>query len=316
MAPRSANRYRLGLVTPPSFAKSLLPALLVLAPAIGCGDKTAPAVAADSGAGTASAQANAAPSVLSDTAASAQPGAQTSAAVGKGASKGEPFDCFEGKVMEGIRLADAYLQELAVVEAGGAETKLPDAIKGLCSRQTGLEACIEEERVAKRKIERAELLLTAKNGAITTVTGWRPELVACLQKAFAGAPSGGATSLRYTYTPGLMDRSSGPKLRIKDAKGTKDLPDEVLARILRTRYASMRACQTKALAANPKLAGSAAFTLSIDAGGKTTKVAPSNDKLGDPKLTECLQATTADLMFPKPTGGKTSVSYRIELGGE
>lgn len=231
----------------------------------------------------------------------------------------------------------ASAQEIELSDAASSESTQA-AAEGLCARQAGLDACIEAERTAKRKLGIFDFEVHAKDGAVSTVTGARTELASCLQSAFAGAPSGGAKTLRYSYFAARAERR-GPNIRVRDAKaadagktatdtktkGAKtakmppwiaDSPGQAVARVAQTRGYAMRKCQATAIAVKPSTAGAVTLELSLDPTGKTTKAVPSQDTLGDARLTACLVATTKDLQFPNPTGEKATVSYKIELSGD
>jgi hypothetical protein len=122
----------------------------------------------------------------------------------------------------------------------------------------------------------------------------------------------GTTGLRPGFAPGRAQ--AAPVVRGGAATVTGDLPREVVERVLRRHFPRFRACYTRGLAQNPKLAGKVTTRLTIDASGAVSKAEDAGSTITDATVRPCIQRGMSVLQFPAPASGRpVSVTYPLVL---
>ncbi|HRH00209.1 MAG TPA: DUF2330 domain-containing protein, partial [Polyangiaceae bacterium] len=122
----------------------------------------------------------------------------------------------------------------------------------------------------------------------------------------------GTTGLRPGFAPGRAQ--AAPVVRGGAATVTGDLPSEVVERVLRRHSPRFRACYTRGLAQNPKLAGKVTTRLTIDASGAVSKAEDAGSTIADATVRQCIQRGMSVLQFPAPASGRpVSVTYPLVL---
>ena len=94
-----------------------------------------------------------------------------------------------------------------------------------------------------------------------------------------------------------------------DAKKLGDLDPAIVAREIRSRLGSIKACYEQALKANPQLSGKLVAHFTIEACGSVGAISWDEDTLGDKAVDACIQSNIAAWRFPPPTGGAVEISF-------
>jgi Ca-activated chloride channel family protein len=81
------------------------------------------------------------------------------------------------------------------------------------------------------------------------------------------------------------------------------LDKEVIRRVIRIHHGQIRYCYEKELLKNPGLGGKLVVELTIDAGGKVTKVEIKSSTMNNADVERCIAAKVQAWLFPKPAGG-------------
>lgn len=89
------------------------------------------------------------------------------------------------------------------------------------------------------------------------------------------------------------------------------LPAEVIARVVRARMSTFRACYADALKRSPNLRGTVKvkFTIGPDGGVRTADDAGS--QIASPDVVDCVRGAFRKLTFPQPEGGTVTVVYPL-----
>ena len=90
------------------------------------------------------------------------------------------------------------------------------------------------------------------------------------------------------------------------------LPPEVIQRIVRANFKSLRSCYDKALKRDSTLQGRVLVRFVIGRDGSVTAVSAGSD-IPDEEVKECVTKVFYTLRFPQPEGGIVTVSYPIEF---
>ena len=173
------------------------------------------------------------------------------------------------------------------------------ALDGACSDKGSLPADGEGQPGSSSKLDAS---------AVVSSSG-TPALVA--SDAPAQQPSS-ALSNRFD------DRSSGPyprrplvpRLRTGDLTVNGGIAPELVRRIARQNFGSIRLCYEEALSLDVAAAGKLTFSFVIEADGEVKDVKTETD-LKDAKLVECARKVFERLDFPKPEGGRVEVRFPV-----
>ncbi|MGZ5968341.1 MAG: AgmX/PglI C-terminal domain-containing protein, partial [Polyangiales bacterium] len=87
---------------------------------------------------------------------------------------------------------------------------------------------------------------------------------------------------------------------------------EVVRRIVRANFPSIRACYDAALRKDPALKATVSTRFVIDQTGAVETATSS----GEPMLDGCVQRAFSAMSFPAPENGKALVSYPIDFAQE
>jgi hypothetical protein len=105
----------------------------------------------------------------------------------------------------------------------------------------------------------------------------------------------------------------GPRVRGGKTRVAGSLPPEVVQRIIRASFGSVRSCYEAGLASNPSLAGKVTVRFVIARDGSVSTVAADSQDLGDQGVIDCISRAFYTLSFPAPSGGVVTVRYPIKL---
>ena len=127
-----------------------------------------------------------------------------------------------------------------------------------------------------------------------------------------------ATEPGETLNPNLRDalapRRQGGRIRMLPAQVDGKLPPEVVTRVVRGRFAQLRACYDRRLAENPLLAGKVTLELDLDAEGRVTRAGDKGSDFPDRVTVNCFASALRNVTFPKAEGGtKATVPFVLEL---
>ncbi|WP_052375832.1 AgmX/PglI C-terminal domain-containing protein [Chondromyces apiculatus] len=113
---------------------------------------------------------------------------------------------------------------------------------------------------------------------------------------------------------GGAQADSRPKVRQGATTVTGRLPPEIVQRIVRQRFGSVRACYEKGLAKNPGLGGQVTTRFTIGADGSVVKAENAGSDLPDQEVVACVVGVFKGLSFPKPEqGGVVTVTYPVKF---
>jgi hypothetical protein len=103
--------------------------------------------------------------------------------------------------------------------------------------------------------------------------------------------------------PPTADGAQG-KLELKQMK-----------KLMRAHYPQFRACYEELRTREPDATGSVSMRFIIEENGSVTAVSVQNEgtTLTDAKMQECMRSTYARMHFPRPVGGKVTVTYPLEF---
>jgi TonB family protein len=170
--------------------------------------------------------------------------------------------------------------------------------------------CYERQLLAQPKLAGT---VTVKftieaDGKVSAATGsgLHQTVDACVADVIKGIafdrPSGGKTDVNYPF---LFRSEDDTSVAAPTVTGGGD-PDRVMIRrVIQKAIQKLQYCYEKQLLADPKLAGTVTVHFTIDANGKVT----SSTGTGLAKVDGCVATVIKDLMFDKPTTGKTEVNY-------
>ena len=89
------------------------------------------------------------------------------------------------------------------------------------------------------------------------------------------------------------------------------MPPEVIQKIVRASYPSIRACYEQGLTRNRKLAGKLVTRFVIGTDGTVEAVVDGGSTIPDSKVARCVHAEYWKMRFPRPERGKVTVIYPI-----
>ena len=107
----------------------------------------------------------------------------------------------------------------------------------------------------------------------------------------------------YGTGGGKIGGSKSPTLRPGTAQVQGSLAPELIRRIVRARFNSLRFCYEKGLQTNPTLAGRVAVKFVIDANGAVPTAQDAGSTLSDATVVSCMVGVFKVMQFPKPQGG-------------
>lgn len=127
-----------------------------------------------------------------------------------------------------------------------------------------------------------------------------------------------ATEPGETLNPNLRDalapRRRGGRVRMLPAQVDGKLPPDVVTRVVRGRFAQLRACYDRRLADSPLIAGKLTIELDLDAEGRVTRAGDKGSDFPDRVTVNCFAAALRNVTFPKAEGGtKATVPFVLEL---
>jgi TonB family protein len=106
----------------------------------------------------------------------------------------------------------------------------------------------------------------------------------------------------------------GPGAALGAANVKGRLPPEVIQRIVRANFATLRKCYEAGLARNASLAGKVRVRFVIGKDGAVTSVADAGGSdMPDAAVKQCVLAGFSKLAFPQPEGGIVTVEYPIQF---
>ncbi|MGZ3448440.1 MAG: AgmX/PglI C-terminal domain-containing protein [Polyangiales bacterium] len=116
-----------------------------------------------------------------------------------------------------------------------------------------------------------------------------------------------------THVGAMKHKTATVKIYEKgEVASTGALPKEVVRRIVRANFPSIRACYDAALRKDPALKATVSTRFVIDQTGAVETATSS----GEPMLDGCVQRAFSAMSFPAPENGKALVSYPIDFAQE
>lgn len=102
-----------------------------------------------------------------------------------------------------------------------------------------------------------------------------------------------------------------PVGRKRDAGVNGKLPPEVIQRIVRANFGTMRRCYENGMMRNSSLSGRVTTKFVIGEDGAVKIVALASTSLPDDQVVRCVVEAFGHLVFPPPEGGMVTVVYPI-----
>lgn len=215
----------------------------------------------------------------------------------------------EGKVAEGIPVADAAFQKIEL-EGATSDQARKVVLDGLCARDEAVQACVASETNDGRAAPSTTVLLRVASRAVTEAEGGSPELRACVGKALAGMSVGDATGVKLTFVPSLSERPR-PTVRVRDLKAPEGVSPDVVTAKLRGKTAVLRACYEIALREKAGLEGTVLVEHDLGKDGHTLKSRVKGGTLQHPSLEKCVQTRIGELAFGEPKAGRGKLAYTL-----
>jgi len=129
-------------------------------------------------------------------------------------------------------------------------------------------------------------------------SGWCPEGQTCTGSSLSTKKH--KTEVGKTIDPGTAEVSGG-------------LPREIVRRIVRANFPSIRQCYETGLKKNPELRGVVSTRFIIDTTGAVETANLSSSNLSDASVAQCVVSVFRMMSFPAPENGKALVTYPIDL---
>jgi hypothetical protein len=104
-------------------------------------------------------------------------------------------------------------------------------------------------------------------------------------------------------------RAASPSVRMGATAVSGRVPPEIIQRIVRQRFGTLRICYESGLARRPDLAGRVAVRFVIGDSGRVTDATVTG--IDDAEVRRCIASTFRALSFPRPEGGVVTVNYPI-----
>jgi hypothetical protein len=129
-------------------------------------------------------------------------------------------------------------------------------------------------------------------------SGWCPEGSNCTGSTVSHIKH--TTEVGHTIDLGTSEIAGG-------------LPKEIVRRIVRANFPSIRQCYETGLRKNPELRGVVSTRFIIDTTGAVETASLSSSTLSDDKVSACVVSVFRSMSFPAPENGKALVTYPIDL---
>ena len=138
-------------------------------------------------------------------------------------------------------------------------------------------------------------------------------IVALFPKLQFPPPRGGATMEQlYPFTFAPTPKNSAPPAQTAQPGG--GLEREKIQATIQSHNPDILACYEKALASEPKLAGTVVVEMTVDKEGRIAKTAKLESNTKYVPVDECILAAVAKWQFPKPQGGgNVVIAYPFKL---
>ncbi len=102
----------------------------------------------------------------------------------------------------------------------------------------------------------------------------------------------------------------GGKLEVE--QGDIEDPGQIAA-VIRRRIGAIKGCYDLALKTNPDIRGKVVVKFSIGETGAVVEISTEENTSGDDGVARCIVSRVRNFRFPKPKGGKVTVSYPFIL---
>jgi TonB family protein len=165
-----------------------------------------------------------------------------------------------------------------------------DFLRGL-AREAGATACPEADVVDREFEKQQQQVRQAEEDRLASA---QPEH----ESTSGGEPDEGRTAKRVRGTV----KSEAPAV-------DGPLDPTLVAKEVRTRIGTIKACYERALKRNPSLSGRVLIRWTITAAGTVSDVEIEEDSLGDAEVASCIKRLVGRWRFPAPSGGSVDVVY-------
>jgi tetratricopeptide (TPR) repeat protein len=109
---------------------------------------------------------------------------------------------------------------------------------------------------------------------------------------------------------GRSHRARPPQVRMGATQVSGRLPPEIIQRIVRQRFGTLRACYEDGLRRNPRLQGRVSVRFVIEGDGAVEQ-AQATGEIEDAEVLRCIAAAFRQMTFPAPEGGIITVVYPV-----
>lgn len=227
-----------------------------------------------------------------------------------------------GSGAPGIGLGHGAVHKMVGTPVGVDGVRGRSLAEGVCATSAAQKAC----RVAAQKKGKLEGSIelgldVGPSGKIVSVkrsggTIAASEFATCMEGALGAATFDAQASGKATWRIDVTSSQRAVKLKEKDVKVTGALPPEVVRRIVRQRFASMRGCYEPVIKKDPDAKGAVFVDYVVTEKGAVTSLKESGSTLADATARACVTKVFGALAYPEPEGGKVMVHYGIEFAFE
>lgn len=205
-------------------------------------------------------------------------------------------------------------------EAGGAgQAAIRDAVR---ARAADFRACYDaglasNPNLAGKVVVRFSLAPDGSvQGASASGDIADAEVTSCVVDVFESLkldpPDGGRVTVSYpiVFAPTNDDHAGAPTASGPPSKGSGRIEPAAVQKVMRDNFGAFRACYEKGLAKDPELTGKITLHFVIDLDGRVAEGKPKGN-FPDADVQKCVMVELTRLTFPKPAGGRVTISYPI-----
>lgn len=126
------------------------------------------------------------------------------------------------------------------------------------------------------------------------------------------APDDGVCSVKPAASAGCADPLADPHGNVGAGMSIQGrLPPEVIARVVRARIGTFRACYEDGLKRAPSLRGTVKVKFTIGPDGSVRSADDAGSQIASPDVVDCVRGAFRKLTFPQPEGGTVTVVYPL-----